>query len=63
MAPPPLAFLAAAIAALVVLVLVGFALRRWCRRRRLASEVSAVVPAPVAVQVKIRNFLAVFFLF
>jgi hypothetical protein len=56
MAPPPLKLLAAAIAALVVLVLVVFALRRWCRRRRLASEAAAAVPAPVAVQVKIRTF-------
>jgi hypothetical protein len=61
MAAAPLALLAAAIAAFVVLVLVVFALRRWSRRqlrRRLASEAAAAIPAPVAVQVKIRTFLS-----
>jgi hypothetical protein len=57
MAAAFLALLAAAIAALVVLALVVFALRRWSRRRRLASEAAAAIPAPVAVQVKIRTFL------
>ena len=62
MAAPPLALVAAAIAALAALALVVFAFRRWWLRRRRqrqrrAVQAAAAVPTPVAVQVEIRAFL------
>ncbi|PAN10425.1 hypothetical protein PAHAL_2G093300 [Panicum hallii] len=57
MAAPPLALVAAAIAALAVLALVVFAFRRWWLRRRRqrqrqrrSVQAAAAVPTPVAVQ-------------
>ncbi|KAL6639547.1 hypothetical protein ACP70R_023277 [Stipagrostis hirtigluma subsp. patula] len=50
MAAPTLALLVAAIAALVVLVLVVFAFRRWLRLRRRPLEAAAPVPPPVALE-------------
>jgi len=64
MAAPPLALVAAAIAAFAALALVVFAFRRWWLRRRRqrqrqrrAVQAAAAVPTPVAVQVEIRAFL------
>lgn len=64
MAAPPLVFVAAAIAALAIFVLVVFAFRRWWRRRgqrqrqRRPLQTAVAAPTPVAVQVKIQAFLS-----